>query len=564
MSIEHELRSVKYISGGLALITLFVYTSQISDPVNAPKFLLMGLTSFLAISLLLIPNAREVIGKFKPIFYTAGFMVFFMCVSVAKSQSPFSENIYGVQGRNTGFLNHIALLGILLAILGITNLKSLRILFSGLLIAGLGNIAYCLWVLIFGDFIGWNNPYKSLLGTLGNPNFASSFLAITTSGFIGYVFTQKNSVTQKIIYISLISIVVFEIVKTNSTQGLVVLLVGAYLTSLFYLHLKIKKKVYTLLWAICGFTLAIFGVAGLSNQGPLARILYQETLAFRWQYWSAGIKMGIKFPLTGVGMDSYGDWYRQLRTAKSVIEPGVNVVTNVSHNVYIDAFANGGIPLLISYLVFSGLAVKSILRILRNTHGLDPLFVGISVAWLSFQLQSLISINQIGISIWGWALTGMLIVYPSTINVYSHKEKTRFKNFSSRNGFVSILSPIFVTVASLLAFLLYSPPLLADHKWTVAYSHKNAEELVAAMKGAYFSPSNSMKYLQAIQLFENSNRPEQAHQFALQATKFNPRSFDAWQMLYKIENSTVAEKKLALQEMIYLDPRNVELRKLSE
>jgi len=564
MSLEHELRSVKYISGGLALITLFVYTAQISDPVNAPKFLLMGLTSFLAISLLLIPNAREIIGKFKLIFYSAGFMVFFMCVSVAKSQSPYSENIYGVQGRNTGFLNHIALLGILLAILGVTNLKSLRILFFGLLSAGLGNIAYCLWVLIFGDFIGWNNPYKSLLGTLGNPNFASSFLAITTSGFIGYVFTQKNPLTQKIIYISLISIVIFEIVKTNSTQGLVVLLVGVYLTSLFYLHLKIQKRVYTLLWVICGFILAILGVAGLSNQGPLAKILFQETLAFRWQYWSAGIKMGAKFPLTGVGMDSYGDWYRQLRTARSVIEPGVNVVTNVSHNVYIDAFANGGFPLLISYLIFSSLAVKSILKMLRNAHSLDPLFVGISVAWLSFQLQSLISINQIGISIWGWALTAMLIVYPSTINEYSHKEKSPSKNSKNRNRSVSILSPVIVTVASLLAFLLYLPPLLADHKWTVAYSHKNADELVAAMKGTYFSPSNSMKYLQAIQLFENSNRPEQAHQFALQAIKFNPRSFDAWQMLYKIKNSTGAERKLALQKMIHLDPRNVELRKLSE
>ena len=127
---------------------------------------------------------------------------------------------------------------------------------------------------------------------------------------------------------------------------------------------------------------------------------------------------------------------------------------------------------------------------------------------------------------------------------------------------MAILNPIIVTVASLLAFLLYSPPLLADHKWTVAYSHKNADELVAAMEGTYFSPSNSMKYSQTIQLFENSNLPEQAHQFALQAIKFNPRSFDAWQMLYNIKNSTNLERGKALQKMIQLDPRNIELRKL--
>ena len=562
MRIEHELRSVRYISAGLALVTLFVYTAQISDPVNAPKFLLMGLTSFLAISLLLIPNAREVFSKFKAIFYTAGFMVFFMCLSIARSQSPFSQTIYGVQGRNTGFLNHVALLGILLAILGISNLKSLRILFFGLLTAGLGNVAYSLWVLLFGDFIGWTNPYKSLLGTLGNPNFVSSFLAIATSGFIGYFFTQKHSLIQKLIYISLIGLVFFEIVKTNSTQGLVVLLVGVYLTILIYLHLKIQKRIYTLVWSFSGFILAILGIAGLANHGPLARILFQETLAFRWQYWAAGIKMGAEFPLTSVGMDSYGDWYRQLRTARSVIEPGVNVVTNVSHNVYIDAFANGGFPLLIAYLIFSGFALKSVLRVLKTAQSMDPLFVGISVAWLCFQLQSLISINQIGISVWGWALAGMLIVYPSTIDEYRPKEKPHSKNSRNRNRSITILSPVIATSASLVAFLLYSPPLLADHKWTVAYSHKNADELVTSMEGTYFSPSNSMKYSQAIQLFENSNLPEQAHRFALQAIKFNPRSFDAWQMLYNIKNSSILEREEALQKMIQLDPHNVELRKL--
>ena len=32
----------------------------------------------------------------------------------------------------------------------------------------------------FGDFIGWNNPYGAILGTFGNPNFLSSFLAMVS------------------------------------------------------------------------------------------------------------------------------------------------------------------------------------------------------------------------------------------------------------------------------------------------------------------------------------------------------------------------------------------------
>ena len=558
-----ELPRVTYISAGLSLVTLLVYTSQISDPVNAPKFLLLGLVSFLAISLLLVPNARQIIGQFKIIFLTSAFMVFFMCVTVLESHSPLSQNIYGVQGRNTGFLNHVALLGILLAMLGISNLKSLRRLFFGMILAGAVNFIYCLWVLFFGDFIGWTNPYKSLLGTLGNPNFVSSFLAISAAGYIGYFYTQKKPLIQKFIYFIPIPITILEIIKTRSTQGLIILLFGVYLISVMHLHLTRRKVTYTLGWLIFGLVSAVFGVAGVANHGPLAKFLYQETMAFRWQYWTAGIKMGAKFPITGVGMDSYGDWYRQLRTARSVVSPGVNVITNVSHNIYVDAFANGGVPLLVSYLIFSGIALYSIIKILKIAKKVDPLFVGISVAWLCYQLQSLISINQIGLSVWGWALTGMLIVYSRIVGESTLKDEPNSKKFSSKTGSVLILSPFIATIMCLFAFVLYSPPLLADHKWTLAYSHKNADELVNSMNDSYFSPSNSFKFLQAIQLFDNSNLPEQAHRFAIQAIKFNPRSFEAWQMLYDIKNSSNLERKEALQKMIQLDPLNGDLRKLS-
>ena len=272
--------------------------------------------------------------------------------------------------------------------------------------------------------------------------------------------------------------------------------------------------------------------------------------------------MGLKFPLTGVGMDAYGDWYRQLRTIKSVVTPGVNVITNVSHNIYIDAFANGGIPLLVSYLVFSGFALKSILSSLRSVEKLDPLLVGISVSWLCFQLQSLISINQIGISIWGWALTGMLIAYPRVKSSQLETSKLASKSPKRKVTTEYLLRPAIASIAGVLAFILYSPPVLADHKWTVAYSHKNADELMESLEEAYFSPSNSFKYAQAIQIFESSNLPEQAHKLALRATNFNPRSFDAWQMLYSVRNSSTSERELALKKMIELDPLNRSLKEL--
>ena len=41
----------------------------------------------------------------------------------------------------------------------------------------------------------------------------------------------------------------------------------------------------------------------------------------------------------------------------------------------------------------------------------DATFVALTVAWLGYQAQSVISINQIGLAIWGWVLSGALIAY---------------------------------------------------------------------------------------------------------------------------------------------------------
>jgi hypothetical protein len=53
---------------------------------------------------------------------------------------------------------------------------SFNILIWGMFGAGFVNVIYCGWVIAFGDFIPWNNPYGNILGTFGNPNFIGAFL----------------------------------------------------------------------------------------------------------------------------------------------------------------------------------------------------------------------------------------------------------------------------------------------------------------------------------------------------------------------------------------------------
>jgi hypothetical protein len=76
------------------------------------------------------------------------------------------------------------------------------------------------------------------------------------------------------------------------------------------------------------------------------------------------------------------------------------------------------------------------------------------------------------------------------------------------------------------------------------------------MVSSYFNPQNSMKFLTNIQELEQSNLPDLAHEYALQAVKWNSESYDLWRILYLIRNSTPAEKEKALLNMKRLDPLN--------
>jgi hypothetical protein len=76
------------------------------------------------------------------------------------------------------------------------------------------------------------------------------------------------------------------------------------------------------------------------------------------------------------------------------------------------------------------------------------------------------------------------------------------------------------------------------------------------MKPSYFTPQNSTMYLNNIQSLEGSKLFDLSHKYALEAVKWNPESFELWKVLYLIQESTPAEKALALENMKRLDPLN--------
>jgi len=270
--------------------------------------------------------------------------------------------------------------------------------------------------------------------------------------------------------------------------------------------------------------------------------------------------MGMNNPLTGVGMDSYGDWYRRARSENAAtVMPGPNTITNAAHNVVIDFFAYGGFPLLIAYLGMLLLAGIAALKVIRRMQGYDAVFVAMFGAWACYQVQSIISINQVGLALWGWILTGALVAYEKAIRAQITEPQMSSKKASAaiRKQSASVISPQLVAgLGAVVGLLIAVPPLSADSKWRSALDSKDANKVMAALEPGYLNPSNSQRYAQAVQLFASSNLMDQAREIALTATEYNPDYFDSWKILYFLSNSTEEEKALALENMKRLDPRN--------
>jgi O-antigen ligase len=544
---------------GAPFTTVFLMTGSVTDPVNATKLAAAGGLGIGLLALTLSFNFRALLAEEKLFLVLAlGFIVAGFSAAVSSS-SPVSQNIYGSFGRNTALLAYMVLLAISVSTLTLREASSFKRIIYGLQIAGVINVLYCGWVLLFGDFLSWNNPYGNILGLFGNPNFISAFLGIFITTILAGVVAPKTSWKYRIGGVIVALVAFYEVVDSSAIQGIVVTAGGTAIVGFFAVRAYLKSVIVTSAYVVTVLGVGVLAVLGALQKGPLT-FIYKTSVSLRGAYWNAGIAMGMDHPLTGVGMDSYGDWYRRARSENAAtVMPGPKTITNAAHNVVIDFFAYGGFPLLIAYVGMLLLAGIAAVKVIRRNKSYDAVFVAMFAAWSCYQVQSLISINQVGLALWGWILTGALIAYERATREQVAEPPTATKKVSAstRKQSASVFSPQLVAGLGVVVGLLIAvPPLSADSKWRSALDSKDANKVIAALEPGYLNPSNSQRYAQAVQLFASSNLMDQAREIALKATVYNPDYFDAWKIVYFLSNSTEEEKALALTNMKRLDPRN--------
>lgn len=558
-------RTIARVLGiGSALVAVVVITGTVTDPVNVTKLFLLGGVAVGAFSVLLAFGLGQLWTSSKSLVVASGLFLIAGINSVLSSEGPLVQNIYGAYGRNTAFVTYILLIFVILSATILRTESSFTILIWGLLGAGFINVAYCLWVIAFGDFIPWNNPYGNILGTFGNPNFIGAFLGLFAASLVAYTFKQGVRIELRIGAALVFLLAVYEIIDSNAIQGRVVVAAGLAIVGFYLVRSKFEN-----VWAQAGYlffitTGGVFALLGALQIGPLTKYIYKTSVSLRGEYWQAGWSMGSDHPLTGVGFDTYGDWYRRARDTQALVMPGPNTTTNAAHNVPFDVFAFGGWPLFIVYLGILALSVVAIIKVTIRVKKYNAVFVTLTTAWVCYQLQSIISINQIGLAVWGWLFGGALIAYEIATRPKKDEglsENGKGKQISGRatkrkSSETIFSSTLIAGIGAVVGLLIACPPYSADAKWRSALASQNVQKVEEALVPGYLNPQNSYKYSSAVQLFESSKLYDLAYKYAQIGVEFNPNNFDSWKVFYFISKSSPEDKSRALENMKRLDPNN--------
>lgn len=523
----------------LLLITIVILPSAALDPTQLPKFAVLvvaaGAMAF-SIKWKALWKSKDTINVILAIYLLC--LVF----TVINGERSFALQLYGNFSRNTGLLFHLSLMILFLYLVSQVQKSTIEIILKYLYFVWSFEIFYSLLQIGKLDPLDWGIDEARIEGTLGNPNFLSAFLGMASVAALAEVFNVHKSRRLRLFLTIGISISLLIVIASDSIQGLGVFLVGAVvITYLRFIRFTPISLQYLYAIAVC--IAATTAVLGFTQRGPLATLLYQESITFRGDYWRAGLAMVADRPLNGFGLDTYQDWYRSYRSAEAFERRGADFYADSAHNLFIDLAASGGLPLLLSYWAILVVVFLRAVKYLSSQKEYSPAFTAIFVAWLGSIAQSLISVQQVALAAWFWALTASLVV------LSENDSKSR----GSHSNSISIRNFFGPLVGTLIGIGLIIVPVAKELSFTRAIKAGEPRLMMAA---AEFGNTSTHYLNYAANLFAKSNLENYWLEAAQKSLKLNPRDYAALKLIYLNPLTSDEDKfqtRLKLREIDPLD-----------
>ena len=221
------------------------------------------------------------------------------------------------------------------------------------------------------------DPASRMFSTLGQPNWLGAFLAINF--FIGLYFLfrsfvipsdppaggeSRNPITNRIIYTIYLFVNFIVIIFTRSRSamasviaGLLIFFIYRYFSSIKKIVIRYKIIVFVSLIILVTIIFIKFlpSTFHFPNQPPTTNHQSPEvtdSLDIRKIVWQGAIKLGLKYPLFGTGVETFAYSYFFVRPASHNLTSEWDYIYNKAHNEYLNYLATTGFVGLLAYLGF--------------------------------------------------------------------------------------------------------------------------------------------------------------------------------------------------------------------
>ena len=529
---------------GLTSIAMTPFTSY--EPINLPRLVILTIFGVILILLIAIHRNELINNEHKKILLVLSSFILWSLVSAVFSNLGFIDAFFGVFGRNNALLTYLMFIAFITATIFVSNLKFIRSLLLVMVFIGVLSATYGLMQSIGIDPFGWISENIIVFGFFGNPNFQASFMGITATVAFAYLLNKDYRLSLKFGYLAFICLALYIVYKSKSQQGYLVFIAGVSVVIYLWLRTNpVLKKFRVLYLFVLGFGV-IAVLLDILQKSPWSSFLYKQSVSYRGDFWQAGWNMTISNPVFGVGLDGYRDNFRFYRDQTSA-DRNPNSFVDSAHNVFLDISSGGGFPLLLIYITLLLMVLISARKVIKRSTTFDYNFAALFASWVGYTAQSVISIQQIGIAIWGWVLAGAIIGY----EINSRKDQP--VKLPNRDA-----SEILAVSAGLIIGLIISlPPFIADAQFRSTVLKGEITKIESALQRW---PQNVSNMNFASDLFRKGGFPDQALNMARKAVALNPRNFEAWQQIFLSQNAPEAERNAALMKMREMDPFNSTLK----
>ena len=313
------------------------------------------------------------------------------------------RQLVGAPGRHGGWVLYVAC--VVLAILAARPDRATRRGIVLVLVATAVPVAaYALLQAVDADPLPWTTVEGGapVFSTFGNVDFASAWLGIVGVLAAGMALSPSRSTGTRRVGAVAAVLCVGAAIATGSLQGPVVLLAGGAVLGLRAWQPDRRTGLLVTGAALIVAVGLLLGPASGVLDGALRSV---ETRLPKWQ---AALDIAADAPLTGRGLDTYGDWFFAARAPDVAEEAGLRRSVDNAHNLPLHLLTGGGVVLVLAWLAFVvALPAVGVVR-RRDAVWADPEDLAVVLGWAGYLLQAMVSIDVPPLAATGFLLTGLV------------------------------------------------------------------------------------------------------------------------------------------------------------